>query len=217
MLASVGLNVVASPSASVRIFERNQICYARHLCTLAPHRSSIRRSAVSPCAVEASAESSLPSRPSDIPEGTLLHGKYKVEAMIGRGGNGTTYRCRDEDTDLLVAVKALTLRSLKEWKQLELFQREAQILENLDHPCIPKYIDTFEEDTPTDRAFFIVQEIVSGKSLQDMIAGGWRADETEIIRIALELLDTLTYLSERRPPVVHRDIKPANIIMAGAL
>lgn len=56
------------------------------------------------------------------------------------------------------ACCALPLRcSLKDWKQLELFEREAQTLKSLSHPCIPRYLDYFEADTEQDRAFFLVQ------------------------------------------------------------
>lgn len=53
----------------------------------------------------------------------------------------------------------MSLRGLRDWKQLELFQREAVVLQGLAHPGIPAYIDYFEEDTDTDRAFYIVQVI----------------------------------------------------------
>lgn len=52
------------------------------------------------------------------------------------------------------------------------------------------------------------QELAEGKSLEEMVRSGWRADEAEVTRIAVELLGTLQYLGSRRPPVVHRDIKP---------
>lgn len=52
------------------------------------------------------------------------------------------------------------------------------------------------------------QELAPGRSLEELVRGGWRADEAEVERIAAELLHTLRYLGSRRPPVVHRDIKP---------
>ena len=58
----------------------------------------------------------------------------------------------------------MSLRGLRDWKQLELFQREAVVLQGLAHPGIPAYIDYFEEDTATDRAFYIVQ-----------VSSGWLA------------------------------------------
>ena len=54
-----------------------------------------------------------------------------------------------------VAVKALSLRRMTNWKQLELFEREAKTLKSLDHPGIPKYIDYLSEDTKRDRGFFL--------------------------------------------------------------
>ncbi len=56
-----------------------------------------------------------------------------------------------------VAVKALSLRGLGDWKQLQLFEREAATLRGLSHPCIPAYLDYFEDDTERDRGFFLVQ------------------------------------------------------------
>lgn len=135
--------------------------------------------------------------------------------MLGRGGNGVTYRCLDTETGHLVAVKSLSLKNLRDWKQLDLFQREAQILENLSHPGIPQYIDSFEEDTASDRSFFLVQELAAGDSLEAMVNRGWRADEKEVARITKELLAILQYLSSRRPAVVHRDVKPSNIVIEG--
>lgn len=155
------------------------------------------------------------SLPSDFPPGALLGDRYEVDAVLGRGGQAVTYRCRDAQTGCMVAVKALSLRGLRDWKQLDLFQREAQTLETLDHPGIPRYLDSFEEDSAADRAFFLVQELAEGASLEAMVARGWRADEGEVSRIARNLLSILRYLGSRRPAVVHRDVKPANVVIEG--
>ncbi|PSC76759.1 serine threonine kinase [Micractinium conductrix] len=152
----------------------------------------------------------------DFPPGTLLGGdKYEVVDVLGRGGNGVTYRCRSTTGGGDVAIKCLSLRSLKDWKQLELFEREAQTLKGLEHKNIPRYLDYFEQDTEQDRAFFLVQEAAQGKSLAEMVRSGWRADEAEVTRIATELLQVLQYLGSRRPPVAHRDVKPENIVIEG--
>lgn len=155
------------------------------------------------------------SPPADIPPDTIIGRRYKVEKVLGRGSNAITYRCHDIDTNHSVAIKALSLRSIKDWKQLELFERESLILKNLDHAAIPRYIDCFEEDTDTDRTFFLVQELAEGSSIEDMVQSGWRADEAEAQRIAAELLRVLQYLGSRRPPVIHRDIKPSNVVIEG--
>lgn len=61
----------------------------------------------------------------------------------------------------LVAVKALSLQSMSDWKQLDLFQREASTLKELQHPGIPRYVADFEEDTEKDRGYFLVQASLS--------------------------------------------------------
>ena len=57
----------------------------------------------------------------------------------------------------LVAVKALSLQSMSDWKQLDLFQREANTLKQLQHPGIPQYVADFEDDTEKDRGYYLVQ------------------------------------------------------------
>ncbi len=54
-------------------------------------------------------------------------------------------------------MKELSLRRMRDWKVLDLFEREARVLRALDHPSIPRYLDYFEEDTDNDRRFYIVQ------------------------------------------------------------
>ena len=56
-----------------------------------------------------------------------------------------------------VAVKALSMRRAGGWKALELFEREARVLQGLSHPGIPRYIDYLTEDSDTDRGSFLVQ------------------------------------------------------------
>lgn len=161
-------------------------------------------------------DSSVPLlRPAALAPGTVLGGKYTVESQLGAGANAITYRAAINGTGDQVAIKAMSLKGLKDWKQLELFQREAVVLQGLAHPSIPRYLEYFEEDTSNDRCFFIVQQEARGRSLADMLKGGMRADEKEVLRIATELLSVLKYLGSLRPPVVHRDIKPENVVLEG--
>lgn len=53
-------------------------------------------------------------------------------------GSSRDYRCRQHEEEEEVAVKVLTLRGMKNWKQLDLFQREAKVLKGLRHPGIPR-------------------------------------------------------------------------------
>jgi serine/threonine protein kinase len=144
--------------------------------------------------------------------GWVLDNRYQLQELLGEGGSGSTYRAIRLCDQAIVAIKVLSLRHLKDWKQLELFEREAQILARLDHPQIPKYLEYFHVDTPTDRAFYIVQQLAPGQPLNALVQSGWHGTEAEIKLIASQLLEILQYLQAQSPPLIHRDIKPHNIV-----
>ena len=175
--------------------------------------------------------------PGEFPPGTLLTGalaRYRVDRLLGRGSNGTTY----EATPLAlngggegappggggptqpplppVALKAVSLRGAGGWKRIELFEREAATLAALDHPGIPAYREFFTLDTPSDRAFVLVQGlVVGGRTLADLVASGARGSPADVATLARQLLGVLAYLGSRAPPVTHRDVKPENIVLEG--
>ena len=145
--------------------------------------------------------------------GTLIKSKsgceYEILSQLGSGSNSKTFigNCDNQE----VAIKRLELSGMNSWKQLELFQREAKVLASLSHPCIPKYIEYIE----SDGSFYLVQELVKGLNLADMIERGMRASDDQATRIAIELLKTCDYMGNLRPAVVHRDVKPANVVLEG--
>jgi serine/threonine protein kinase len=142
----------------------------------------------------------------------IIAKRYRIVNILGQGGMGTTYEAEDLQTQCRVAIKALSLNRAGDWKALELFEREASVLSNLDHPCLPKYLDYFQVETPNNHSFYLVQELVEGRSLYSLVQSGWHATENEIRQLASQILDILNYLHGLTPPIVHRDLKPQNII-----
>jgi len=124
----------------------------------------------------------------------VLAGQYTVLATLGEGSSGVTYdACGPDGTR--VAVKELSLARVREWKQLELFEREAAMLATLSHPSIPRYVDYLQDAG----SYFLVQELAEGAVLADVVGGtGPRFGEAEVERIARSLLATVEYLSSRR-------------------
>jgi serine/threonine protein kinase len=70
--------------------------------------------------------------------GALLDGRFRILEKIGEGGFAVTYRGVVEETGLPCVIKELSLKSVEEWKTVELFEREARVLKQLNHPRIPK-------------------------------------------------------------------------------
>ncbi|WP_019503350.1 serine/threonine-protein kinase [Pleurocapsa sp. PCC 7319] len=142
----------------------------------------------------------------------VIANRYQIITTLGQGGMGTTYAAIDLTNSQEVAIKVVSLHQTNDWKVLELFQREATVLASLNHPYIPNYLDYFQLDTENDRKFYLVQELIEGKSLADLVTQGWHSTEQEVQDIARQLLEILVYLHSLNPSVIHRDIKPQNII-----
>jgi eukaryotic-like serine/threonine-protein kinase len=145
--------------------------------------------------------------------GDLIGDRYIILQQLGQGGNAITYAAKDLEIEEQVAIKILSLKKLDSWKKVELFEREAKILQQLEHYAIPKYIDYFQVKTKNDNLFYIVQQLAPGKSLATLIESGWQPDEITVKQIAEQVLEILIYLQQLMPPVIHRDIKPQNIIL----
>jgi serine/threonine protein kinase len=145
--------------------------------------------------------------------GEIIADRYRILDILGQGGIGITYEALDLQNNERVALKALSLRRMNDWKKMELFEREARILAQLHHPGIPHYLDYFQVDSASDRGFYIAQQLALGKSLSVLVENGWHPDENEVRDLATQILSILIYLQELTPPVIHRDIKPQNIIL----
>ena len=78
--------------------------------------------------------------------GDVISSRYRIASLLGKGGMSETYEAEDLTSHQRVALKVLSLRQMTEWKTLELFEREAKTLAQLDHPGIPNYLDSFHLD-----------------------------------------------------------------------
>ncbi len=143
-------------------------------------------------------------------------GSYRLLRSLGEGGFGETWLAEREADGHRVAVKMLSLARLSDWKALELFEREAKVLAELDHPAIPAVLDYFSQGIGNDAGpptWFLVQTYVEGRSLRQMIADRARLDNAAAEALLRRLLEILNYLHSRHPPVIHRDIHPGNVIL----
>lgn len=148
-----------------------------------------------------------------IPTGTTLQSRYRIVHMLGHGGFGRTYLAEDLGRfNEKCAVKEFEPQqedALSE-KSLQLFQREATILYNIDHPQIPKFQAIFEEN----QRLFLVQDYVDGTTYRDLlnqrIAQGMTFSEAEVRQFLQQMLPVLAHIHSKG--IIHRDISPDNII-----
>jgi eukaryotic-like serine/threonine-protein kinase len=138
--------------------------------------------------------------------------RYKIIDLLGEGGSGKTYHALDEQSQTEVAIKVLSLRGMNDCKNLELFDREAKILAQLEHPAIPAYLDYFQTEIAGEEAFCLVQAIAQGRSLTSWVESGYLFNESELRDIATQILEILSYLQTFIPPIIHRDLKPQNLL-----
>jgi serine/threonine protein kinase len=143
----------------------------------------------------------------------ILHERYQIQRQLGHNAGRRTLLAQDLDTQESVVLKILSFNSEFRWDDLKLFEREAETLKSLSHPAIPHYLDSFELDLLDCRGFVLVQSYIDAISLQEWIKRGRTFSESEVKQIAKALLNVLSYLHDRNPPVIHRDIKPSNILL----
>src|SRR5574342_630575 len=136
-------------------------------------------------------------------------GSYEVLAKIGEGGMGEVYRARDTRLKRDVAIKVLPDGFATDPDRLARFQREAELLAQLNHPNIAAVYGL--EESPAEAGHSvraIVLELIDGDTLADLIARG-PLMMSAALPIARQVAEALEAAHEKG--VIHRDLKPANI------
>ena len=142
----------------------------------------------------------------------LLRDRYRVLKALGQGGFGATFLAKDESLpgDPCCVIKQLRPASTCSHilsMARELFEREARTLGKIgNHPQVPRLLDYFEDT----QQFYLVQEYISGSTLQQEIRRSGPLSEAGVKHFLSEILPLLQYIHSQQ--VIHRDIKPANII-----
>src|SRR5258708_12696259 len=149
-----------------------------------------------------------------IAPNTIVGGRYRVMKPLGGGGMKLVYLA--EDLRLAARPCALaemvdTFTSPETQKQaVAAFQGGADMLAQLSNEHIPRVFGRLRDQN----RHYLVMEYIEGITLEQKInENGGKLPESEVIDVALQVLDTLEYLHNLEPPVIYRDLKPSNVML----
>ena len=164
---------------------------------------------------------SAASRRRLAPGTPLSQGRYKIEKLVAAGGMGAVYRALDTRFNRPCAVKEMLdeFQSDTERNQaVEWFGREATLLLDLNHTCIPRVRDFFVEDDK----HYLVMDFIEGRTLGELLEkegnvpglnGAHGVPEARARSWAQQVCNVLAYLHNQTPPIIFRDLKPSNIMV----
>lgn len=144
--------------------------------------------------------------------GKTLVGQYKIIRYLGGGAFGHTYlaenqRRRARPLCVIKQIKPRCTDLLTLQEAQHCFENEVKALEKLENYAqIPRLLDHFEDN----QEFYLVQEFIEGRELSQEIGGGKRLNETQVVALLQDVLQSLKFIHEQ--DVIHRDIKPSNLI-----
>jgi len=141
---------------------------------------------------------------SNLEPGNLLHGRYRINRTLGKGGMGVVYLADDLTLGKPAAIKENFGIGDDSSGQ---FMQEAHLLAALHHPNLPRVTDYFTIETYQ----YLVMDYLPGDDLQTILEREGRQPWQKVMAWAEQLANALAYMHSRTPPVIHRDIKPANI------
>jgi len=143
-----------------------------------------------------------------LTSGTLLDGRYRVGALIARGGMSMVYRGVDTRLDRPVAIKVMSPYYVSDPAFLSRFEREARLAASLGHSGV---VAMYDQGRDGDLVF-LVMELVDGGTLRDLM----RERGSLSVAITMSILEPLLAAlgAAHAAGLVHRDVKPENVLIS---
>ena len=152
-------------------------------------------------------------QPSGLPRfdqlSTAIEG-YKILGEIHRGGQGIVYRATQLATNRTVALKVLLAGAFATARQRRRFEREIELIAQLEHPNI---VTVYDSGTTPDGCHYFAMQYVAGVPLDEWLRQrrSPKLSLPEFLRLFIKLCDGVSYAHQHG--IIHRDLKPANIIV----
>jgi serine/threonine protein kinase len=149
------------------------------------------------------------SKGADLLMGSILAGRYKIEARVGSGAMGAVYRAQQEGLGRCVALKIVNRDRHVGGDTVQRFRREAQALSALHHPNTVRVFDFGSTD---EGLLYLAMELLEGEPLTDCLVREGALDVEQAISFTQQVLRSIG--EAHAQSIVHRDLKPDNIFLA---
>ena len=140
--------------------------------------------------------------------GTVVRGKYRIQARLGEGGMAIVYKAHHELLDELRALKVIKPELARDTEFMSRFRNEAIMARKLNHPNAVRVDDL---DIAEDGLPFIAMELVVGDTLKTLVQRTGPLPVSLVLDVASHVCDALD--AAHKLGLVHRDIKPENIVL----
>jgi serine/threonine-protein kinase len=141
--------------------------------------------------------------------GMMLHDRYRIVGLLGKGGMGEVYRADDMRLGQAVALKFLPEVLRSNPARLEMFFEEVRLARQVSHPHVCRVYDVGE----IDGAPFLTMEYIDGEDLASLLRRIGRLPQERAVQVARQICSGLAAIHDKG--ILHRDLKPANVMLDG--
>ena len=141
--------------------------------------------------------------------GEMVADRYRIVALLGRGGMGEVYRAEDLKLTQVVAIKFLPTSFSQDASILERFHSEVRVARQISHPNVCRVFDIGDADGLP----FLTMEYVDGEDLSSLVRRIGKLPQDKAAELSRQICAGLAAAHDRG--IVHRDLKPSNLMLDG--
>lgn len=145
---------------------------------------------------------------SEVAQGTIVGGRYRIDCLIGTGGMSSVYLALDlKLPGKRWAIKKSVVAATGSTQPVE----EAEVLISLHHHRLPRIVDFIQMN---DEGYcYLVMDYVEGVHLDEYVRIRKRLSCEELVELGMQICEGLQYLHGLHPPIIYRDLKPSNLLI----
>jgi hypothetical protein len=144
-------------------------------------------------------------------EGSLVAGRFRIVALLGRGGMGEVYEAEDLELADRIALKTISSQGPFDAAAVDQFRREVHLARRITHPNICRVHDVVRHATPERDVLALSMELLRGQTLRERLHHAERLPLQEALAIVRQIASALDAMHAAN--IVHRDLKSSNVML----